>query len=143
MAQVKRSADIEYSVSQMYQLVNDVESYPDFLPWCSKSEILLKTDDIVKAKLYIQKGVINQSFTTENSLTPNERIELRLVDGPFKRLGGYWTFTPLSENISRVELNIAFDFDSPLIAMTLGKLLDNAMNTMVDAFVLRAKTIYG
>jgi len=133
---------VPYSASQMYALVNDIESYADFLPWCSQATILEQTGDEIKARLNIAYGSLNKSFTTLNKLTPNVKMEMQLVDGPFKQLHGEWLFTQLGEDGSKVSLALEFEFINNLISMTMGPVFSQIANTLVDSFSERAHKVY-
>lgn len=126
----------------MYALVNDIESYADFLPWCSQATILEQTGDEIKARLNIAYGSLNKSFTTLNKLTPNVKMEMQLVDGPFKQLHGEWLFTQLGEDGSKVSLALEFEFINNLISMTMGPVFSQIANTLVDSFSERAHKVY-
>ena len=142
MKQVERSALMPYSASQMFNVVNDVAAYADFLPWCDSSEVLVKTDSEMTARLFVVKGGVKQSFVTRNVFEPPVRIELHLVDGPFTQLEGSWRFTPLGQDGCKVEMRLRFDFNSKLANLALGKVFEVAADTMVDAFCERADLIY-
>ena len=133
-----------YSVEEMYTLVDDIESYADFLPWCRSTEVLSRTDDEVRASIEIAKGALHKSFTTLNRVQKNKVIEMRLVSGPFKRLEGFWRFDVLKEgDASKISLDLEFEFESKLIAMAVGPVFNQIANTMVDAFCKRAAEVYG
>lgn len=142
MPHVARSALINFSAGQMYDLVNDVGAYPAFLPGCVESKILQQEPNYMKASLKVSKGGISQWFSTENHLIPNEKINMNLVDGPFKSLTGGWTFTPLADNACKVELNLHFEFSNKLVEMAFGKIFSQLTANMVDAFTQRAKQVY-
>lgn len=139
---VSKHALVPYSASQMYALVNDVESYADFLPWCDKSVILEQTDQAIKASLNIAYGSLNKSFTTLNKLTPETKVEMQLVEGPFKKLHGEWLFTQLGEDGCKISLDLEFEFKSKLISMTLGPVFSQIANTLIDSFSERANKVY-
>ncbi|MFO1349829.1 MAG: type II toxin-antitoxin system RatA family toxin [Gammaproteobacteria bacterium] len=143
MPTVRKSALVHYSTAQMYALVNDIESYPRFLPWCRSTRVLERTTDEVKATIEIAKGGIHKSFTTLNRLQANKMIELRLLDGPFRRLDGFWRFEALDDNASRVALDLDFEFASGLLGLAFGPIFNQIANTMVDAFCKRAAQLYG
>ena len=142
MKQVERSALLPHSAAQMFNVVNDVAAYADFLPWCDSSEVLATTDSDMTARLVIVKGGVKQSFTTRNVFESPARIELHLIDGPFTRLDGSWRFTPLGQDGCKVEMSLRFDFNSKLANLALGKVFEVAADTMVDAFCERADRIY-
>lgn len=143
MNTVHRSALVMHSAEQMYQLVNDIEAYPQFLPWCHGARIQSATEEEIVASLDVGKAGVSKTFTTRNRLVQNQAVEVALVDGPFRRLEGSWVFTPLSEEACRVELDLGFEFSSNLIAMMLGPIFNEAANTMVAAFCKRADDVYG
>jgi ribosome-associated toxin RatA of RatAB toxin-antitoxin module len=139
MAEVKKSALVPYSAKMMYDLVNDVPSYPEFLPGCVGSEVVKSTDKEMVAALHIAKAGIKQTFTTKNTLQPNTAIAMDLADGPFKELSGGWTFTELDEFACKIELHLKFEFTSKLVELAFGKIFHALANSMVDAFIKRAK----
>lgn len=126
----------------MYALVNDIENYADFLPWCSESSVIERTDTEIKASLNIAYGSLNKSFTTLNILTPDTKMEMKLVDGPFKQLHGEWLFTQLGDDGCKVSLDLEFEFKSKLIDLTMGPVFSQIANTLVDSFSERAQKIY-
>lgn len=143
MMSIQRSALLPVSAQVLYDLVNDVASYPQFLPWCDSSEVLEVSAEQMIARLNIAKGGVNQSFVTRNALVPGERIEMSLVEGPFSRLNGVWHFKALGEHACKISLDLSFDYAGTLAKATLGPLFNQAANTMVDAFCQRAKQLYG
>jgi len=127
----------------MYALVNDIESYADFLPWCSESTILEKTDQEIKASINIAYGSLNKSFTTLNTLTPDSKMVMQLVEGPFKKLHGEWIFNQLGDDGCKVSLELEFEFKNKIIGMTMGPVFSQIANTLVDSFSERAAKVYG
>ncbi|TXR40500.1 type II toxin-antitoxin system RatA family toxin [Ectopseudomonas mendocina] len=140
---IQRSALLPYPAQALYDLVNDVASYPQFLPWCSASEILEASETHMLASLEVAKGGIGQRFVTRNVLLPGQRIEMNLQEGPFSSLNGVWEFKALGDKASKISLDLTFDYAGPLVRATLGPLFNQATNTMVDAFCQRAKQLYG
>ncbi|MGD8999904.1 MAG: type II toxin-antitoxin system RatA family toxin [Granulosicoccaceae bacterium] len=143
MTIVNKSALVPYSAGEMFALVNDIESYPDFLPWCKTSTVLERSDDEVKASLELARGGIQKSFTTLNRMQRDKMIEMRLINGPFKHLEGFWRFQALNEENSKVMLDMEFEFASRLLSMTVGPVFSQITNTLVDAFTQRAVQVYG
>ena len=143
MPLIRRSAIVPYSQQQMYDLVNDVQSYPQFLPWCKRTEILDSSDLTLTAKIGIEKGPLRNSFVTRNSLQAPSRIEMDLVSGPFNNMHGHWDFQMLSQSGCQVSLNLDFEMSNPLLTVTLGAVFNKIGNTMVDAFCQRAVSVYG
>lgn len=142
MPTISRSALVMYSVEDMYRLINDVLSYPEFLPDCSDSKIVSQTDNGMTASLLVSKGGINKWFTTENNLLPNKKVVMNLVDGPFKYLTGGWTLTALSEEACKVELALDYEFSNKLLDIAFGRVFNQLANNMVQAFTQRAKEVY-
>ena len=142
MKVVKKSALVPYSAHEMYELVKDVERYPEFLPWCGGAQILERFDDGVVGSVTIDKGRLHKSFTTRNYFTPDKEISLQLVDGPFSELKGAWTFEAIGEEGSRVSLYLEFDFSSTLASMTIGPVFNMIADRLLDAFVEEAGRLY-
>ena len=143
MHNISKSAIVPYSCKEMYQLVNRVDRYPEFQDWCTSTSILNQTEDQVTASVKINKSAFNQSFTTINNLTPNKRIDMQLKDGPFSHLSGYWKFTKLNNSACKVELQLQFDFSSKLVDVAISPIFSSIANSQLDAFVKRAKYVYG
>ena len=144
MSHIKRSALVHYSPAEMYQLVNNVADYATFLPWCRSSKITSESDTEMTASVEIAKGVLNKTFTTCNQLQKDRRIELQLVDGPFKSLSGYWQFDALkTENASKVSLELEFEFDSGMMSLAAKPIFTQIANSMIDSFCKRAVEVYG
>ncbi len=142
MKKIVKHALVPFSASQMYALVNDIESYAEFLPWCDKSVILEQTEKEVKASLNIAYGSINKSFTTLNKLTPEKKIEMQLVEGPFKNLHGEWLFTQLGDDGCKISFELEFEFKSKLLDITMGSVFSQIVDTLVDSFSERAQKVY-
>lgn len=142
MPQISRSALVPFSAEQMYQLVNDVHSYPDFLPGCTGSRVLNATSNEMTAAVDVAKAGISKTFTTRNTLLDNQSINMQLVDGPFRKLMGGWQFIPLSEEACKVELHLDFEFTNKLIELAFGKVFKELAGSMVQAFTQRAKEVY-
>ncbi len=125
----------------MYALVNDVPSYPQFLPWCGGARIIEQTDAQMQAAVDIAYLGVHQTFTTRNTLLPNERIDLALVSGPFSRLSGQWRFAQLGELGSKVEFELNYAFDG-IIGVIISPVFDRIAATFVDSFVKRADALH-
>lgn len=143
MAHISRSALVPYSPEQMYCLVDDISQYAQFLPWCRMAVEHERSADEVKASIEIAKGAVNKRFTTLNRLQVNKTIEMRLVDGPFRHLHGFWRFDELSPGKCKVSLDLDFEFSSKLLSLAVGPVFNQVANTLVDSFVERAKKVYG
>jgi len=143
MTTISKSALVSYSPEQMFRLVDDIEAYSDFLPWCGKATELSRDENNVEASLLISHSGLNKEFTTRNKNTSVKKIEMHLVNGPFKNLDGIWLFEPLGETACKVSLNLEFEFSSKIIGITLGPVFSKIANNLVDAFIKRADTVYG
>ena len=143
MALVEKSVLVEYSAAQMYALVEDVAAYPEFLPWCGGSEILKKENDLSRAAIVIDFRGIKQRFSTENRLDPPQLIQMTLVDGPFRQLDGSWRFKALGEDACKIEFRLHYEFSSKLLEKIVGPVFHYIANSFVDAFVKRARQLYG
>lgn len=127
----------------MYALVDDIEAYPLFLPWCRAATVHRRDADIVEASLDVHRGLIRRSFTTRNRLIPCESIELELLGGPFRHLEGAWTFSQLGEMGSKVALELEFDFAHRMTDRLFGTMFEDICSTLVDAFTVRATELHG
>ncbi len=127
----------------MYSLVNDIESYPLFLPWCAETTILESHHNAVTASVSIALGKIKQTFTTANTMQPDNSIIMRLVTGPFKELYGHWQFQEDENNGCLVILKMEFEFKNKLVKHTLGAAFKKITDSLVDAFIKRARDVYG
>lgn len=144
MPLISRQSLVMYSPAEMYALINDINAYPEFLPWCKSSQILTQTDDAIEASVEIAKGSLNKTFTTRNLLQKNKMIEMKLLEGPFKHLEGYWRFKPLKDTSAcKVTLDLEFEFNSKIMALAVGPIFSKIANTLVDSFCKRAVTVYG
>ncbi|KTD27902.1 type II toxin-antitoxin system RatA family toxin [Legionella israelensis] len=142
MTVVKKSRTVPYSCNEMFALVNEVEHYPEFLPYCSKSDVHHRDEDEVQATLVISAAGISKSFTTRNRLQHGKMIEIRLIDGPFKHLEGFWRFDEHSEGCT-ISFDLEFEFAGRMFSMLLGPVFEQVTNKMVDAFCERAEVLYG
>lgn len=142
MTRIERSALVMHTTEQMFDLVCDVKSYPEFLPWCVDAHIQSETEQELIAGMTISKAGINQTFTTKNEKCRPEYMTLELVDGPFSKLHGKFSFQKLSDEACKVILELEFEVAGKILSMTLSPVFKQAANTMVDAFVHRAGQIY-
>jgi ribosome-associated toxin RatA of RatAB toxin-antitoxin module len=143
MRKVNRSALVPYTAAEMFALVDDVASYPDFLPWCDEAEVHQRNDEMVEATLELHKGSVSRKFTTRNSRKEFEAIGLALIGGPFQHLSGGWQFKDLGEAGCKVSLQLEFEFDSTMVDMLFGSFFESTCNSLVDAFTGRAKAVFG
>jgi ribosome-associated toxin RatA of RatAB toxin-antitoxin module len=139
---IHRSALVPFSAAMMFDLVADVAAYPAFLPWCRGAWVHSADARSMEATLEIAKGPLRKRFRTRNELHPSHCIEIRLVEGPFRRLEGRWQFDDLGEEGARVSLDMRFEVAGGLLARPLGPVFGEIANTLVDAFCRRARTVY-
>lgn len=143
MATINKMAIVPHSASQMYALVNDIKAYPLFVPHCCDSEILSANEDEIKASLTLEWNGIKKSFSTCNRLQKDKMIEVRLEEGPFKHLEGFWRFEPLSDEACKIIFDLEFEIAGVLLSAIFGPIFQQIMVKLVDAFVVRAKEVYG
>ncbi len=142
MVMVDRSSLVAHSAASMYALVEDIESYPQFLPWCSDAVVTVRDGTRTVATMHINFHGIREQFTTENANEPGRMITMRLVSGPFRRLRGHWRFTPLAEDACKVEFRLEYEISSRLLGRVLGPVFHHICNSFMDAFVQRAEQIH-
>ena len=142
MPTISRSALVMYSVEQMYKLINDIVAYPQFIPNCGDSKIISTQDNEITAALMVSKGGLKKWFTTKNTLISNKKVQLDLVDGPFKKLTGYWQLTELSEDACKISLQLDYEFSNKVFDLAFGRVFNSLTNNMVQAFTERAKEVY-
>ena len=143
MTTISKSALVPYSPAEMFKLVSDIEAYPEFLPWCSAASVLERGVDEVRATIELSKGGVDKAFTTCNRIQRDKMIEMRLVEGPFRHLEGFWRFTPLGNDGCKVSLDMEFEFSSRMLGMVVGPVFSQVANSLVDSFQKRAVDVYG
>jgi ribosome-associated toxin RatA of RatAB toxin-antitoxin module len=143
MAVVHKSVFLGYSAEQMFALVERVEDYPKFLPWCGGVEVRQREENKLVATISIQYHGVRQTFTTENINTPPTSIKITLKEGPFKHLDGTWTFKPLRADACKVDLDLHYEFSSKLLEQIIGPVFNMIANSFVDSFCKRAEAVYG
>ena len=142
MSTVEKTALVPYSAAQMFALVDDIDRYPEFLPWCSDASVDRRSDATIIATLHIDYRGIKQSFTTENSVDQNVEIHMRLVEGPFSRLDGLWRFQTLSASACKVSLTLDYGFNNAILETAVGPVFGVIANTMMERFIARADALY-
>jgi len=152
MKQVKKSVLLWYSAHEIYQLVTDVEDYPQFLPWCERVEVLSRDGDGLTARLYLAYSGIRHAFTTRNVHVPDQSVRIDLVDGPFSLLEGLWRFLPLAlpgasqaadGAACKIEFEMRYAFANAVLEAAISPVFDRIANTFVDSFVRRAEQVHG
>lgn len=142
MLNITKSVITPYTPAQMYALVSDIENYKNYLPWCPSSQIISANADAQIARVDISYLKVKAHFTTRNVNTPNQRIDMDLVDGPFKHLKGHWVFTPLGEHGCKVEFKLDYTFSNIIIQKVIGAVFEIVIKNIVDSFVKKAHEIY-
>ena len=142
MTRIEKSALVKFSAQQMFDLVNDIESYPQFLPWCSGTRILSHSENIIEGEISISKGGFEKKFSTRNTLELGQKMVVELLDGPFAHLSGEWNFLPVREGASKISLDLDFEMSGVLANLAFGAVFNQICNTMVASFTARAKEVY-
>jgi ribosome-associated toxin RatA of RatAB toxin-antitoxin module len=143
MTIIERNSLVPYTPRQMFELVNNIKEYPRFLPWCSTTNIIEQTETEIEAEIEIAWSGMRKSFTTRNFLYPVERMDMKLVKGPFKSLEGRWRFLPIGEHGCKVHMELEFELTGSLFDRMFQSVFNNIANSLVDAFCKRAVEIYG
>lgn len=141
MRRISRSAIVERSAQELYALVEDIESYPQFLPWCMDAHVRERAPGRTVATLSVGIRGLRQSFTTENVNREGEAIDMRLLEGPFRRFAAHWRFIALGERAAKIEYVMAYEFSSRVIAKALDPLFERIADSMVEAFARRAASL--
>ena len=138
MVSIKKSALVLYSREEMFNLVDSVEDYPDFLPWCGGTEVLTKTSKVTKASIKINFRGVKQTFTTENNKNVPKKMVIKLINGPFKELSGEWRFIELDKDACRIELELHYQFSNIILEKLISPVFNIIANTFIDNFVKEA-----
>ena len=140
--EIKRSALVTFSPEQMFDLVIDVERYPQFLPWVAGAELHQRSERDLVASMSMSRGGVTERFTTRNEFDRPAYMTMQLVEGPFRLLAGRWTFTPIGSAGTRIELEMRFEFANPVISMLFGKSFEQSCGHLIDAFIARARQMH-
>jgi len=140
---IRRSALVTFSPEQMFDLVIDVERYPEFLPWVAGAVLHQKSDHDLLASMEMQRGAVRERFTTRNTFERPGFMSLQLVQGPFRTLDGRWTFVPVGEVGTRIGLEMRFEFANPVVSLLFGKAFEQSCSMLIDAFIARARGLHG
>jgi ribosome-associated toxin RatA of RatAB toxin-antitoxin module len=143
MANIQKTLLISHSALRMYDLVTDIEKYPEFLPWCGGVEIFQSTPELMEAKISINFKGIKQFFHTKNHQKAPHTIDMSFVDGPFKNFEGHWIFTELRADACKIEFQLKYEFSNFLLDKVIGPVFSMIANTFVNSFVQRANDLYG
>jgi ribosome-associated toxin RatA of RatAB toxin-antitoxin module len=142
MTVINKSAIVPYTPAQMYDLVNDIDQYSQFVPYCVNSQVIERNADEIHASLTFAGAGIHKSFSTLNRLQPHKMVEMRLVNGPFKSLEGFWSFESMDTQLCRVTLNLEFEFATGMLKVLFGPVFTQVAALLVEAFHDRAKQVY-
>ena len=143
MTLIHRKRQLPYSAGQLFSLVDNIDDYARFLPWCKDSRVLSRTDNEVRATLVLSAGGLHKSFTTCNRLQKNKMIEISLINGPFRKLDGFWLFNPISEKECTIQFDLDFEFSSKFLSLAFSPVFHQVASTLVDSFEKRAHDLYG
>ncbi|GAG65287.1 unnamed protein product [marine sediment metagenome] len=143
MPDIQRVEIVPYTPAEMYDLVNDIKNYPEFIPWCNHTDVLKQDEDEIQATLHFEGAGFTKSFTTHNRLQKNKMVEIRLINGPFKHMEGFWRFDVDGDNGCKIMLDLEFELAGGLLSLAFGPIFHQVANTLVDAFSKRAKEVYG
>jgi len=141
MKRIERSAIVECAARSFYDLVEDIESYPEFLPWCVAAQVRERSAGRTVAALTLGLKGLRQSFTTENTNVPGRAIDMRLLEGPFRHFAASWRFTALQADAAKVEFSMAYEFSNRVVAAALGPLFGRIADGTVEAFTRRALSL--
>lgn len=142
MTNINKSVIVPYTTAQMFALISDIQNYHHYLPWCPSSQVLSTNDNITVGRVDIEYLKVKTHFTTRNINIQNEKIEMQLVDGPFKRLHGNWQFTPLGDKGCKITFTLDYQFSSFIIEKVIGAVFEMVIKNIVDAFVKKAHEVY-
>ena len=146
MREVRRNALVPHTAAQMYAIVNDIESYPQFLPWCAAAHVTSRSDTAVTGTLELARAGVRLNVTSANRMVPDRRIDMVQTGGPLKSLSGSWQFLPLErdgvERGCRVDLDVRFELRNAALTLVFGPLLEHTWDSLVEAFVKRARAVY-
>jgi coenzyme Q-binding protein COQ10 len=134
---------LSHSAEQMFDLVADIERYPEFLPWCLATRIKRREENVVVADMVVGFKMIRERFTTTDTFVRPHRVDVSYSDGPFKYLNNHWIFEPEGDKGCTIDFYIDFEFKSKLIQMTFGRFFNDVASKMLDAFIERADVLYG
>lgn len=142
MPEIRRSALMPFPAQFMYEIVNDVDSYPEFLPWCGGVKVHQLDNTSMEASILMRGAGLNHWFKTRNTMLPGQSIEMELVEGPFSKLEGLWSFTPIDSDGCKIELMLLFEMKQGLASSLIAPAFSHIANTMVDSFCDRARAQY-
>ena len=140
---IRRSALVTFTPEQMFDLVIDVERYPEFLPWVAAARLHERSEHELLASMEMQRGGVRERFSTRNAFVRPDYMTLALVQGPFRTLDGRWRFTPIGAAGTRIELEMRFEFANPVVSLLFGRAFEQSCSALIDAFIARARALHG
>ncbi len=143
MIEIKKTVIVPFTPKQMFEIVNDIETYPNYLPWCSSTKIQDQTEDLLVGSIYLEYLKVKTHFTTRNKNTPYSHIDVQLVDGPFKELSGTWNFKALGENGCKIEFSLNYKFTNSLFEKIIGPVFEYITKNIVECFIKEAHIRHG
>ena len=138
MKRIYKEEDINLEIPVIFDLINNIEKYPNFLPWCTKTEVEHESENIINGKIFISKSFVKWNFSTKNTIEKNKSINLSLIDGPFEELYGEWSFTQIDKNNTKVSLEINYKFKNSLIELSIEPIFTSIMNSILQSFISQA-----
>ena len=138
MKRIYKQEDINSDISTIFNLINDVENYPNYLPWCTSTKVDRKSESLLIGEIFISKSFIKWNFSTKNKIEKNKSIRLELVDGPFDSLDGQWLFSTIDEHNTKVSLEISYKFKSSIIELSIEPIFTSIMNSILESFIQEA-----
>jgi len=138
MKRIYKQEDINIDISTIFNLINDVENYPNYLPWCTSTKVDRKSESLLIGEIFISKSFIKWNFSTKNIIEKNKSIRLELVDGPFDSLDGQWLFSTIDEHNTKVSLEISYKFKSSIIELSIEPIFTSIMNSILESFIQEA-----
>ncbi|MEC8996196.1 MAG: type II toxin-antitoxin system RatA family toxin [Pseudomonadota bacterium] len=138
MDYIKKEESINIDIETIFTLVNQVDKYSDFLPWCNGSKIISNENNIMIGEISVSKNLVKWTFTTENHYIDNEKIQLKLLDGPFKSLNGLWSFSRVDKNTTIVNFVLEYEFSNKIIELSIKPVFTSIMTSILDSFISEA-----
>tara|TARA_B100001113_G_scaffold12352_1_gene9625 strand:- start:4840 stop:5277 length:438 start_codon:yes stop_codon:yes gene_type:complete len=138
MKKIYKEEDINLETPIIFDLINNIEKYPEYLPWCTRTEVEYESENIVNGKIFISKSFIKWDFSTKNVIEKNKSISLSLIDGPFDELNGKWSFISIDKNNTKVSLEINYKFKNSLIELSIEPIFTTIMNSILQSFISQA-----
>ena len=143
MSSIKKTVLVPHSAAEMFELVDNVLEYPNFLPWCSNAEVIKREGNLLEARVFMDYMKIKNHFGTRNTNTPEREIKMSFLEGPFKKLDGVWQFQPLGDNACKINFSLDYEFSNALLSKIIGPVFGSISGSLVHSFVKEADRRYG